>query len=293
MNQPLLSVNNLTHLYAPGKGFSDVSFDLWPGEVLGIVGESGSGKTTLLKSISARLTPQQGEIHYESRSLYAMSEADRRRLLRTEWGVVHQHPLDGLRRQVSAGGNIGERLMATGARHYGDIRATAQKWLEEVEIPANRIDDLPTTFSGGMQQRLQIARNLVTHPKLVFMDEPTGGLDVSVQARLLDLLRGLVVELNLAVVIVTHDLGVARLLADRLLVMKQGQVVEKWVNRPRARRPAPSVYTTAGVIGFAELNATPCALIPSPRPSPGGRGRKPAQYSTPRTIGPLAPSGEG
>ncbi|MBW6054782.1 ATP-binding cassette domain-containing protein [Escherichia coli] len=86
MNQPLLSVNNLTHLYAPGKGFSDVSFDLWPGEVLGIVGESGSGKTTLLKSISARLTPQQGEIHYESRSLYAMSEADRRRLLRTEWG---------------------------------------------------------------------------------------------------------------------------------------------------------------------------------------------------------------
>ncbi|EEX0559246.1 ATP-binding cassette domain-containing protein, partial [Escherichia coli] len=102
MNQPLLSVNNLTHLYAPGKGFSDVSFDLWPGEVLGIVGESGSGKTTLLKSISARLTPQQGEIHYENRSLYGMSEADRRRLLRTEWGVVHQHPLDGLRRQVSA-----------------------------------------------------------------------------------------------------------------------------------------------------------------------------------------------
>lgn len=89
------------------------------------------------------------EIRYENRSLYAMSEADRRRLLRTEWGVVHQHPLDGLRRQVSAGGNIGERLMATGARHYGDIRATAQKWLEEVEIPANRIDDLPTTFPAA------------------------------------------------------------------------------------------------------------------------------------------------
>jgi len=219
-------VNQLTHLYAPGKGFEQVSFDLWPGEVLGIVGESGSGKTTLLQSLSARLTPQQGSIHYQNRDLYEMSESDRRRLLRTEWGVVHQHPMDGLRAQVSAGGNIGERLMATGQRNYGDIRAEASRWLQAVEIDASRIDDLPTTFSGGMQQRLQIARNLVTQPQLMFMDEPTGGLDVSVQARLLDLLRTLVRELNLAVVIVTHDLGVARLLAHRLLVMKQGRVVE-------------------------------------------------------------------
>ncbi|MFE0587164.1 phosphonate C-P lyase system protein PhnK [Pantoea vagans] len=224
--QPLLAVNQLTHLYAPGKGFEQVSFDLWPGEVLGIVGESGSGKTTLLQSLSARLTPQQGSIHYQNRDLYQMSESDRRRLLRTEWGVVHQHPMDGLRSQVSAGGNIGERLMATGQRHYGDIRAEASRWLQAVEIDAGRIDDLPTTFSGGMQQRLQIARNLVTQPQLMFMDEPTGGLDVSVQARLLELLRTLVRELNLAVVIVTHDLGVARLLAHRLLVMKQGRVVE-------------------------------------------------------------------
>lgn len=224
--QPLLAVNNLTHLYAPGKGFEDVSFALYPGEVLGIVGESGSGKTTLLRSLSARLTPQQGNILYHGRDLYQLSESERRRLLRTEWGVVHQHPLDGLRPQVTAGGNIGERLMAIGQRHYGDIRNEALRWLQDVEIPANRIDDLPTTFSGGMQQRLQIARNLVTQPTLVFMDEPTGGLDVSVQARLLDLLRTLVRELNLAMIIVTHDLGVARLLAHRLLVMKQGKVVE-------------------------------------------------------------------
>ncbi|CNB70777.1 phosphonate C-P lyase system protein PhnK [Yersinia enterocolitica] len=228
---PLLSVENLTHLYAPGKGFSDVSFQLYPGEVLGIVGESGSGKTTLLKSISARLAPQHGQIFYRPDAqsavdLYQMAESQRRRLLRTEWGVVHQHPLDGLRPQVSAGGNIGERLMAIGQRHYGEIRQQAGHWLEDVEIPLSRLDDLPTTFSGGMQQRLQIARNLVTHPKLVFMDEPTGGLDVSVQARLLDLLRNLVVEMQLAVVVVTHDLGVARLLANRLLVMKEGQVIE-------------------------------------------------------------------
>lgn len=234
--QPLLSVQNLSKLYAPGKGFSEVSFDLYPGEVLGIVGESGSGKSTLLQAISGRLAPDEGEVLYlrgsadsqlqQVVSLYRMAESQRRQLLRTDWGVVHQHPLDGLRPRVSAGGNIGERLMAVGQRHYGSIREQALQWLQDVEIPVDRIDDMPVTFSGGMQQRLQIARNLVTHPKLIFMDEPTGGLDVSVQARLLDLLRRLVSELGLAVVIVTHDLAVARLLAHRLMVMKQSRVVE-------------------------------------------------------------------
>ncbi|MEC7303350.1 MAG: ATP-binding cassette domain-containing protein, partial [Pseudomonadota bacterium] len=97
---------------------------------------------------------------------------------------------------------------------------------ERVEVDEDRIDDLPRTFSGGMQQRLQIARNLVSGPRLAFMDEPTGGLDVSVQARLLDLIRTLVGDLGLAAIVVTHDLAVARLLAHRLIVMKAGQVVE-------------------------------------------------------------------
>lgn len=158
--------------------------------------------------------------------LYKMSEASRRFLMRTDWGFVHQSPRDGLRMGVSAGGNIGERLMAVGDRHYGDIRTAAGDWLEKVEFDLGRIDHMPTTFSGGMQQRLQIARNLVNGPRLVFMDEPTGGLDVSVQARLLDLLRALVSELKLSVVIVTHDLAVARLLAHRLMVMRRGEVVE-------------------------------------------------------------------
>ena len=123
-----------------------------------------------------------------------MSEAERRFLMRTDWGFVHQDPAEGLRMAVSAGANVGERLMAIGDRHYGKIRGTALDWLERVEIDADRIDDQPRAFSGGMRQRLQIARNLVTRPRLVFMDEPTGGLDVSVQARLLDLVRGLVAE---------------------------------------------------------------------------------------------------
>jgi len=193
--------------------------------------ESGSGKTTLLNCLSARLQPYKGRVGYRLRDgrvadLFELSEPPRRLLQRTEWGFVHQNPRDGLRLGLSAGANIGERLMAVGARHYGDIRAAAADWLARVEIDAERIDEAPLSFSGGMQQRLQIARNLVSRPRLVFMDEPMGGLDVSVQARLLDLLRGLCDELELAALIVTHDLGVARLLAHRLVVMQGGEIVE-------------------------------------------------------------------
>ncbi|MCB2109658.1 MAG: phosphonate C-P lyase system protein PhnK [Defluviimonas sp.] len=223
---PLLGVAGLTRHYGTRIGCADVSFDLWPGEVLGIVGESGSGKSTLLGCVAGHLAADAGRILYRGRDTATMTEPERRRLARTEWAFVHQNPRDGLRMGVSAGGNVGERLMAVGARHYGAIRAEAADWLARVEIAAGRIDDRPRQFSGGMQQRLQIARNLVTAPRLVFMDEPTGGLDVSVQARLLDLIRGLVRDMALSVVIVTHDLAVVRLLADRLLVMKDGRVIE-------------------------------------------------------------------
>jgi putative phosphonate transport system ATP-binding protein len=228
---PLLAVEGLGKRYGARLGCADVSFDLWPGEVLGIVGESGSGKSTLLGCLAGHLEPDAGRILYRSgkgaRDVMAMPEPERRTLARTEWAFVHQNPRDGLRMGVSAGGNVGERLMAVGARNYGGIRETATDWLGRVEIASDRIDDRPRQFSGGMQQRLQIARNLVTSPRLVLMDEPTGGLDVSVQARLLDLLRGLVRGMGLSVVIVTHDLAVARLLADRLMVMKDGRVIEQ------------------------------------------------------------------
>jgi putative phosphonate transport system ATP-binding protein len=230
--QPLLKVRGVGKSFGNTVACRDVSFTLYPGEVIGIVGESGSGKSTLLNVLSAQLTPDTGKVEYDLRSkgmsdIFALSEPERRRLMRTDWGHVHQNPRDGLRMDVSAGGNVGERLMSIGARHYGEIRREGLDWLEKVELDTARIDHQPRTFSGGMQQRLQIARNLVTRPRLVFMDEPTGGLDVSVQARLLDLLRGLVRELGIAAVVVTHDLAVVRLLADRLMVMWRGQVVEE------------------------------------------------------------------
>lgn len=228
---PLLSARGLTKDYGRRIGCADVSFDLYEGEVLAVVGESGSGKSTLLGLLATELEPTAGSVHYRTRDgairdLFRMGEAERRLLNRTDWGFVRQDPRLGLRMNVSAGGNVGERSMAVGARHYGRIRATAADWLERVEIEADRIDDTPQAFSGGMRQRLQIARNLVTEPRLVFMDEPTSGLDVSVQARLLDLIRGLVGDLGLAVVIVTHDLAVARLLSHRIMVMRGGRVIE-------------------------------------------------------------------
>ena len=230
-DQPLLSVDQLTKLYGPEKGCHNVSFNLYPGEVLGIVGESGSGKTTLLNCMSTKEVADSGSVMFRDESgqqydVLTLDERDSRRLVRTQWGAVQQNPRDGLRMMVSAGANIAERLMGVEQRHYGNIRNEAKKWLEAVEIDAERIDDLPATFSGGMQQRLQIARNLVTRPRLVFMDEPTGGLDVSVQAKFLDLLRKLVRDHQLSVVLVTHDMGVARILADRLIVMKSSHVVE-------------------------------------------------------------------
>jgi len=233
MNQssPLLTASGLTKLYGNRLGCASVSLELAEGEVLAIVGESGSGKTTLLNLLSGRLTPDSGMVSYRmrdgiTRNLATLPEAERRFLARTDWGFVHQDAAQGLRMNVSAGGNIGERLMGIGNRHYGHIRAIASDWLERVEIDTSRIDDRPTAYSGGMRQRLQIARNLVTAPRLVFMDEPTGGLDVSVQARLLDLIRSLVADLGLAVILVTHDLSVARLLSHRILVMKSGAVIE-------------------------------------------------------------------
>jgi len=200
---PILSVTDVARYYGERIGCEDVSFDLWPGEVLGIVGESGSGKSTLLRCLAGIDRPDRGAVRFNSTDgmldIYGLAEQSRRALMRTAWGIVHQNPRDGLRMAVSAGGNVGERLMDRGDRHYGRIRENALDWLTRVEIDAGRIDDRPRQFSGGMQQRLQIARVLVSGPKLVFMDEPTGGLDVSVQARLL---------------------------TDRLMVMKDGRVVE-------------------------------------------------------------------
>jgi putative phosphonate transport system ATP-binding protein len=226
----LLRARHLEQRFGRIAALDDVSLSLRRHEILAIVGESGSGKSTLLNVLAGFQQPDSGDVLYDSgdgpQPLATLGALTLRKLQRARWGFVHQDPRRALRLDITAGGNIGERLMAAGQRNYGQIRETAARWLEDVEIDPARIDDLPKTFSGGMLQRLQIAATLVTEPELVFMDEPTGGLDVSVQARILDLIRGLVKRLGLAVILVTHDIGVARLLADRLIVMRHGRIVE-------------------------------------------------------------------
>ena len=151
---PLLKVRDISKFYGARTGCRNVSFDLWPGEVLAIVGESGSGKTTLLNCLATRLMASSGTVEYrmrdgQMRDLARMSEAERRFLMRTDWGFVHQNPADGLRMTVSAGANVGERLMAVGDRHYGRIRETAGDWLGRVEIGFDRIDDQPRAFPAA------------------------------------------------------------------------------------------------------------------------------------------------
>lgn len=228
--EPLLQVRDLSLLYGPEKGCQGVSFDLYPGEVLGLSASRARANPPCSRCSAVACRPRPATLAIAARTANgwtctapakpsAAPAAHRMGLCRAEPTGRLAHGRLGRRQR-------GERLMAQGVRNYQQLRGAGLDWLSQVEIDPQRIDDLPRTFSGGMQQRLQIARNLVSSPRLVFMDEPTGGLDVSVQARLLDLLRGLVRELDLAVVIVTHDLAVARLLADRLMVMRRSRVVE-------------------------------------------------------------------
>ena len=229
-DEPIVRARGVTRLYGTRVGCLDVNLDVFPGEVVAVVGESGSGKSTLLRCLSGLSPPTKGTVLYRNGTdlvdLYHIDASLRRRLLRTAIGVVFQRPEEGLRMRVSAGGNICERLLAEGERRFGRLQQAASFWMERVELNLERLNDFPDTYSGGMLQRLQIAKNLATNPRIVFMDEPTSGLDVSVQARFLDLMRRLVRELGLSAVMVTHDLAVARLLAHRLFVMFQGRIVE-------------------------------------------------------------------
>lgn len=208
----------------------DMSFDLYQGEILGIMGESGSGKSTAVKCLFFDEEPTSGTATFfdqaETHSLFKLNKAQQRRLANHRFGMVYQNPHLGLNFDITAGGNIAERLLMSGLDHYGDIRERAIELLARTEVLTQRMDELPKNFSGGMQQRVQIAKALATNPPLLFLDEVTTGLDLSVQAAILDLILEIQQQEKTSMIVVTHDLGVIRLLADRTLVMKYGRVIE-------------------------------------------------------------------
>lgn len=210
----------------------DVSFDVAPGEALGVIGESGSGKSTVLSCVIGDQEATAGRVHLASvdggrTDVLRLAPADRRRLRINEMAVVHQDPAAGLDLDVTAGGNIAERLTAAGWRGFHDIRRRAAELLDRVEVPLSRMDDPVRTFSGGMRQRVQIAKALSTDPPVLLLDEPTTGLDASVAAGVLDLLRGLLAERDVAAVVVSHDFAVIEALTDRTVVMELGRVIER------------------------------------------------------------------
>jgi len=210
---------------------ANISFDLYPGEVLGIVGESGSGKSTVVKMLYFDLEKTFGAAWlkpYNNGLLDILKESNqRKRYIRNNlMGMVYQNPRDGLNFGFSSGGNIAEKLIMAGQMNVANIRERASDLLNKTEVPVQRMDNRPGTFSGGMQQRVQISKAIANNPPLLFLDEVTTGLDVSVQAKVLDLIRELQTYLGIAMIVVSHDLSVIRMLTDRVMVMKNGRIVE-------------------------------------------------------------------
>ena len=213
-------------------GVRDVSFQLYPGEILGIVGESGSGKSTLLKTLYFDQAATSGgaylSLYQDGQKNILEASSQQKRYLRNHlMGMVYQNPMLGLRMKLSSGSNVAEKLIAAGNRNAGSMIDRSTELLEHVEIPTERMRDQPRVFSGGMQQRVQISKAIANNPPILLLDEVTTGLDLSVQAKVLDLIRSIQEELGIAMMIVSHDLAVIRMMSDRTMVMLGGRVVEE------------------------------------------------------------------
>lgn len=209
----------------------EVTFDLYKSEILGIVGESGSGKSTVVKCLYFDQFTTTGDVKLSifdggDKNILNCSSQQKRHIKDKLFGMVYQNPYLGLKMNFSSVSNVAEKLIAAGGRHVQTMRNRADTLLDVVQIEPYRREDPPSSFSGGMQQRVQIAKALSSNPPILLLDEVTTGLDLSVQANVLDLIKKIQRDLGISMIIVSHDLGVIRMLADRTLVMLNGRIIE-------------------------------------------------------------------
>jgi len=210
---------------------NDVSIDIFENEVIGIVGESGSGKSTLMQCLYFDQTISSGEgylFHYDhgKTNIFELSRQKHKYIKNHYMGMVYQNPYIGLKMHFSSLANVSEKMLAASYRNVSEMVNISTTLLNTVKIDSHRHQDQPKYFSGGMQQRVQIAKALSNNPPLLLLDEVTTGLDLSVQANVLDLIRQIKRDSNISVMIVSHDLAVIRMLTDRTYVMLDGKIVE-------------------------------------------------------------------
>jgi oligopeptide transport system ATP-binding protein len=274
MTEPLLGVEELTKHYRVRIGgrratlhaLDGVSFEIFPGETVALVGESGSGKSTAAHCILRLEQPTSGKVRFEGEDV---TTAPRRRLreLRRRLQIVFQDPTDSLNPRRSVGATVGEPLKVHEIESGAAARHRVGEILELVGLQSHVARSYAHQLSGGQRQRVGIARALVTDPSLVVLDEPTSALDVSVQAKLLNLLNDLQGKLHLSYLFITHDLGVVRYIADRVLVLYAGQIVEAAPTERLFERPVHP-YTRA-------------LLEAVPVDSPGQRAERPLPRGEP------------
>ncbi|MBP9484466.1 MAG: ATP-binding cassette domain-containing protein [Negativicutes bacterium] len=209
-----------------------VSFELFQGEILGIVGESGSGKSTLMKSLYFDQPVTSGDCRIGTykegeANIFLENNQEQRYIKNHLMGMVYQNPFLGLRMNYSSIGNVAEKLIQANFRNYKEISNISSDLLGKVDILKSRMGESPKNFSGGMQQRVQISKALANNPEILLLDEITTGLDLSVQAKVLDLIKQIRRDFQISMLVVSHDLSVIRMLADRTIVMLDGKIIEQ------------------------------------------------------------------
>lgn len=236
VREPLIRVENLTKTFSTGSSFSfkkkevravnDISFEIYEGETFGIVGESGCGKSTTGRTILRLTEPSGGKVFYNGQNIFELNEKEFRKI-RQDLQMVFQDPFASLDPQKRIGYSLEESMIIQKIGTKEERRNRVLELLNKVGFNEDHYDKFPHEFSGGQRQRIGIARALVLNPKFIVCDEPVSALDVSIQSQILNLLKQLQVDLDLAYLFIGHDLSVVRYIADRIGVMYLGEMVEK------------------------------------------------------------------